>query len=94
MRLKTISIEELAMETAKVVGQARKGPVLLRSPGQATLVLRPLVDDDIADELVIANPAFRASIRRARRRRRAGRGIPLLEARRRLVSVTSPFRHE
>jgi hypothetical protein len=48
------------------------------------LILRPLADDDAADELLLKSLRFRASIRAARRRRRAGKGIALAEARRRL----------
>jgi len=38
-------------------------------------------DDDLADELITAHPRFRASIRRARRNRAAGKGIPLKDVR-------------
>ncbi|HSZ55689.1 MAG TPA: hypothetical protein VK797_08520 [Tepidisphaeraceae bacterium] len=84
MKLKTISVEQLALETAKVIDEARKHPVVVRSPGKPPLILRQLVDDDTADELVIHNPKFRASIRAARRRRGAGKGISLAAARSRL----------
>jgi hypothetical protein len=82
MKLKTISVEELAMETGKVVSEARKRPVVVRAAGKAALILRPLVDDDAEDELIVQSPSFRASIRVARRRRGAGKGVSLAEARR------------
>jgi hypothetical protein len=66
------------------VNEARKRPVVVRAPGQVALILRALVDDDMADELLIRSRAFRASIRAARRRRLVGKGISLAEARRRL----------
>ncbi len=84
MRLKTVSIEQLALATGKVLEQARKAPVLIQAKGLPTLVMRPLADDDLADEMLPKSPAFRASIRRARQRRRAGKGVPLAEVRRRL----------
>lgn len=84
MRLKTVSVEQLAMETAKVVNEARKHPVVVRAAGKSSLILRPLADDDAADELLITAPSFRASIRAARRRRDAGKGISLADVRKRL----------
>jgi hypothetical protein len=86
MKLKTISVEQLAMETGKVVDEARRRPVVVRAAGKAPLIIRPLVDDDAADGLVVQNEAFRASIRAARRRRAQGKGITLAEARRQLKS--------
>jgi PHD/YefM family antitoxin component YafN of YafNO toxin-antitoxin module len=84
MKLKTVSVEQLGLETAKVVDEARKHPVVVRSPGKPALILRRLVEDDAADELVIQSPEFRASIRAARHRRAAGKGISLAAARSRL----------
>ena len=84
MRPATVSVEVLGLETARIVRLARKRAVLVRSRGQPTLVLRHLADDDLADELVVKHPAFRASIRKARRNFSRGKGIPLAEAKRRL----------
>jgi hypothetical protein len=84
MRLRTVSVEELGLDTGKIVRLAHKQAVLVRSPGQPTLVLRKLVDDDLADELVTRHPAFRASIRKARKNLAEGKGIPLAEVRRQL----------
>lgn len=80
MAPRTVSVEQLGLETAKVVGQARRSPILVRDAQGGTLVLRALADDDIADELIVQHPKFRASIRRARRNRAAGKGIPLQQA--------------
>jgi hypothetical protein len=84
MKLKTVTANDLAVATTKVLKAARKQPVIVRTPGEAALILRPLVDDDAADDLLVGSRAFRASVRAARRRRAAGKGIPLAEARRRL----------
>jgi len=84
VRLKTISLKELARDTEKVAARARKQPVLVCTAGQSTLILRALSDDDLADELIVKHPDFRASIRRARRNRAAGKGVTLAKARRQL----------
>jgi hypothetical protein len=84
MGLRTVSLEKLGLETGRIVRLARKHAVLVRAPGQPTLVIRHLADDDLADELVVEHPAFRASIRRARRNRLKGKGIPWAAAKRRL----------
>ena len=84
MKLKTVSVEQLGLETGKAVNEARRRPVVVSAAGKPALILRPLVDDDAADELLLHSRGFRAGIRAARRRRAAGKGIPLAEARRRL----------
>jgi hypothetical protein len=84
MKLKTISVEELALATAEIVNAARKQPVVVRVAGKPAMILRELVEDDAVDELIVGNPSFRAGIRRARGRRALGKGIPLAEARRQL----------
>ena len=47
-RFKTVTVEQFALETAKIVGEARKRPIVVRAPGKAAVVLRPLLDDDAA----------------------------------------------
>jgi hypothetical protein len=84
MKLKTVSVKQLARETETVVTEARKRPVVVRDGRKVALILRPLVDDDTADELLLRSPSFRNSVRAARRRRAAGKGISLAQARRRL----------
>lgn len=84
MKLKTISVEQLAMETSKIVSEARRQPVVVRAQGKAPLILRPLLDDDAAEVLLLRSAPFRATVRAARRERAAGKGTPLAKARRRL----------
>jgi hypothetical protein len=85
MKLKSVTVEQLALETGRIVNEARKRPVVVHAPGKQTLILRSLADDDdVVDELLMKSPSFRASIRAARRNMAAGKGIPLAEARRRL----------
>jgi len=66
------------------VNEARRQPIIVRAAGKTSLILRPLVDDETAEELLLQNRSFRDSIRAGRRRRAAGKGISLAEARRRL----------
>ena len=84
MKPKTVSVDELELKTRKVVALARRNPVLVCAPGQPTLVLRRVVDDDLADELVCQHPSVRASVRQARKDCAEGRGISLAETRRKL----------
>ena len=84
MKLKTVTVEQLASDTRKLVNDARKRPIVVQSAGKSPLILRALVDDDAADELLIRNPRFRAGIRAARRRHAAGKSVPLAEVRKRL----------
>ena len=81
MKLKQITAEQFAMETSKFLGHAQHAPLVVRSDHGPALVIRAVSDDDLADELLTANPRFQASIRRARRNRAAGKGIPLRQVR-------------
>lgn len=85
MNPKMISAEDLGLATAKILAQAAKAPVLIKVKGKPTFVLRHLTEDDLTDELLVASPRFRTSVRRARRQIRSGKAVPLLEARRRLL---------
>ena len=85
MHPKTISAEDLALSTGKVLARAAKEPLLIKVKGKTTLVLCPLNEEELVDALLAANPRFRASVRRARRQIRTGKGVPLGEARRRLL---------
>ena len=81
MKLKQITAEQFALETSKFLGQAQRSPLVVRSDKGPALVIRPITDDDVADELLLTNPRFRASIRRARRNRATGKGVSLKKLR-------------
>jgi hypothetical protein len=81
MKVKEITAEQFAMETSKFLGQAQRSPLLVRSEKGPALVIRPVGDDDLADELLAKNPRFRASVRRARRERAAGKSVSLEKVR-------------
>jgi len=81
MKLKQITAEQLALETSRFLGRAQRSPLLVRSEKGPALVIRRIADDDVVDELLLANPGFRASIRRANRNRVDGKGVPLAKVR-------------
>ena len=84
MSVKTIRGEGLSLETRKLLAKASKGALIVNLQGKPSIVLRPIVDDDLADEFICQHPEFKASVRKARRNFAAGKGIPLAEVRRRL----------
>jgi hypothetical protein len=81
MKLKQITAEQFALETSKYLGQAQRSAIVVRSGKGPALVVRPVADDDLAEELLLTNPRFRASIRRARRNRSSGKGVSLAKVR-------------
>jgi hypothetical protein len=84
MKLKQITPKQLAEETGKFLNQAKRTPVVVRSGNGPALLIRAMSDEDLQDALITAHPGFRASIRKARRNRAAGKGIPLKDVRRSL----------
>ena len=81
MRPKEISIEEFALDAGKFFDKAQRAPLIIRSSRGKKLVLRPLSEDDLLDELVVSAPSFRASVRRARQNRAAGKGVGIRQVR-------------
>ena len=81
MKVKEITAEQLALETSKFLGQAQRSPLVVRSEKRPALVIRPVADDALAEELLLTSPAFRASIRRARREIASGKGVSLEKVR-------------
>lgn len=81
MKIKEITAEQLALQTSKFLGQAQRSPLIIRPDKGRALVIRPITDDDVFDELILKNPRFRASIRQARRNRKVGKGVSLEKVR-------------
>jgi hypothetical protein len=81
MKLKQITPQQLARDTGKFLNQAKRTPLVVRTGKGPALLIRAMSEDDLADALITAHPGFKASIRRARRNRVAGKGIPLNEVR-------------
>jgi hypothetical protein len=81
MKFKEITPRQLAQDTGKFLSAAQRRPIVVRSGKGKPLVIRAMSEDDLADTLITAHPQFRASIRKARRNRAAGKGISLKQVR-------------
>ena len=57
------------------------GPVLITEQDRPLLVVRSLLDDDMADDLLVQHPEFQESIRRAREQKANGQTKRLAELR-------------
>ena len=77
----TIALESLSEALRKQVLKAIEEPVLVTDEGKPILVVRSLLEDDVADELIAQHPAFQASIERARQQKAAGKVKTLAELR-------------
>jgi hypothetical protein len=82
MKFKQITAKQFAKQTDKFLDQAQRSPLVIRSEQGPALLIRPVSDDDVAVELIVGSPRFRASIRRARANRAQGKGVPLQKVRR------------
>lgn len=84
--MRTIALESMSKAMRSHVMKAIEGPVLVTDRGEPILVVRSLLDDDVADELIAQHPAFRASVERARRQKAAGQVKTLAELRQKYAS--------
>lgn len=77
----TIALENLSKTVRDQVLKALQEPVLLTDEGKPILVVRNLLEDDVADDLIVRHPAFKASIQRARQQKAEGKVKTLAELR-------------
>ena len=77
----TIALEGLSETLRKQILKAIEEPVLVTDHGEPIFVVRSLLEDDLADELIAQHPAFQASIERARQQKATGRVKSLAELR-------------
>ena len=77
----TIALEGLSETLRKQILKAIEEPVLVTDHGEPIFVVRSLLEDDLADELIAQHPAFQASIERARQQKATGRVKTLAELR-------------
>jgi PHD/YefM family antitoxin component YafN of YafNO toxin-antitoxin module len=77
----TIALESLSEALRKQVLKAIEEPVLVTDEGKPILVVRSLLEDEVADELIVQNPAFQATVERARQQKAAGKVKTLAELR-------------
>ncbi len=76
-----VDIGTLGKAARDEILKAFEEPVLLTDNGEPLLVVRNLLDDDVADDLIACHPDFRASIALARRQKAEGKVKTLAELR-------------
>ena len=81
MNASTFKIEEFDARLQKAIHTADMQPVIVTEKGLPAYVIRPFVDDDLADEIIESDPEFLASIQRARQQKAAGQVFSLAEVR-------------
>jgi hypothetical protein len=79
--MRTIELDTLDTRLQDRILAAMAEPVLVMERKRPILVIRSLLDDDVADELIAKHPAFLETIRRARQQKAAGRVRRLEEVR-------------
>jgi len=87
--MRTLRIESLDESMQRRILKARQGPLLVTDQGNPVLVVRNLLDDDVADDLIAQNPEFRKTIRQARKQKALGHVKSLAELRRKYAPNTS-----
>ena len=80
--MKTLRIESLDERLQRKIRKAREEPLVLTDRGTPVLVVRNLLDDDLADDLIAESPAFRKTVEQARKQKALGRVKTLAEVRR------------
>ena len=63
--MRSIALESLSETVREQVLKALEEPVLVTDEGKPILVVRNVLEDDVADDLIARHPAFKASIQRA-----------------------------
>ena len=71
--MKTIELDTLDVRLQDRILAAVAEPVVIMEKQRPVLVIRSLLDDDVADDLIARHPAFLDTIRQARQQRAAGR---------------------
>jgi hypothetical protein len=79
--MNVIELEELDTELRAKMLKAIAEPVLVTQGDRPLLVIRNLLDDDAADELIAQHPSFQETIRRARQQKAGGHVRRLAELR-------------
>jgi hypothetical protein len=64
--MKTIELDTLGVQLQDRILAAVGEPVLITEKQRPVLVIRSLLDDDIADDLIARHPAFLSTIQQAR----------------------------
>lgn len=80
--MRKVPVERMSKAMRSEVLKAVDEPVVVTERGHPILVLRSLLEDDIADELIAQHPEFKASIEQALRQKAEGQTKTLSELRR------------
>lgn len=80
--MKTMKIETLDEGLQRRILKAKREPLVLTAEGNAVLVVRNVLDDDVVDDLIVENPEFRRTIELARKQKAQGLVKTLAEVRR------------
>ena len=80
--MRTLKMESMDPGLKRKIRQAKRAPLVLTDGGNPILVVRDLLDDGLADDLIAENPAFRKTIRLARKQKALGQTKTLAEIRR------------
>ncbi len=79
--MRVIELSDMDGEVRDQLLTAVTEPVLITEKDHPLLVVRSLLDDDMADDLIVQHPEFRESIRRAREQKASGQTKQLAELR-------------
>ena len=79
--MREVPLERMSKAIRSEVLKAIDEPVVVTEHGQPILVLRSLLEDEVADELIAQHPDFRASIELAQRQKAEGQTKTLAELR-------------
>jgi hypothetical protein len=90
--MKTLKIETLDEDSQKRILKAKRKPLVLTARGSPVLVVRNVLDDDVADDLIVENPEFRRTIEMARKQKAQGLVKSLAELRRKYIPGQQKYR--
>lgn len=76
-----IELETLDVDLQDVIEAAHDEPLVLTRQGKPVYIVRSLLDDDLADDLIALHPDFIDSIARARQQKATGQTKTLAEIR-------------
>jgi len=79
--MKEIELGTLDTQLQDRILAAVAEPILITEKKHPILVIRSLLDDDVADDLIAQHPAFLETIQRARQQKVAGRARQLEDVR-------------
>jgi len=85
--MNTLKIETLDDQSQRKILKAKRKPLVLTAQGSPVLVVRNVLDDDVADDLIAENPEFRRTIELARKQKAQGLVKSLTELRRKYTPI-------